>query len=170
MNKIGDWLYIIFIGIAIISSLISNVTKKKPKENTVPPVMRKPQQQASQTQEPAQTRVPGSGQAGSQPKKAPSWIDILQSLEEKEPEKPQSRPAHRTKIQPKGQAQSSMQVSSQITNEIQKPVQSLISQKIAEQNPATESEPEFSVIDLRLNDLSEIKKGIIYSEIFNRKY
>ncbi len=175
MDSIGDWIYIILIAIAVISSFLPGSKKKNKQQNTMPPVVHRPQQQTTQQNTPQQKTVE---QPKPQPAKVPSWMDILQSLEEKKPEQP--------KVKPKPQPQQ-VQVKSQqkkfktqiktekeaflpFTEGKTKSSQSSISQKIESQGPIAEAEMEIASIDLDFKDISEIKKGIIYSEIFNRRY
>jgi hypothetical protein len=165
---LNDWLYILFIGIAVVSSLFSGA-KKKRKQNSVP--SNKPQQQVRPQVPTAQTRKPEQQQKPA----SPSWMDILQQLEEKA-KQPQQKPQPAAQPKPvlvKPQIKSQPTISSKSTLTDKKPrkqqLESRISRKIENQGPI-ELEAKISGINLNFGDISEIKKGIIYSEIFNRKY
>lgn len=168
---LNDWLYILFIGIAVVSSLFSG-SKKKRKQTHVPPAANKPQQQVR----PQSSQIPTQKKEEQQSKPAntPSWMDILQQLEDKAKE-PKQKPQPVVKPKPvvtKSQPQINRQMTSKSTLSDKKPrkqLESRISRKIENQMPI-ELEQETAGLDLDFRNISEIKKGIIYSEIFNRRY
>ena len=162
MEKLGDWLYIIFIGIAIVSSIISSLNKAKKQREISPADAQKPQPEPVT----ARQMQPESGTK-------PSWMEILQGLEEKvsepKPAPKPSQPVSKVRMQPGAGAQPK---SPSITpkNAPKERFQSRISRKIEVQGSVPETNLEYSSVEIDFDDISEIKKGIVYGEIINRKY
>ena len=145
MEKFGDWLYIIFIGIAIVSSLISSLNKVKKQRETPPSVPQKSQPAEQSTVFPTSARP-----TPARPAPAPAV-------------QPAPKPVKQSKLK------SGTPPPSGKKNVPEERFQSRISRMIERQN-LPETEAEHASVEINPNDISEIKKGIIYSEIISRKY
>lgn len=156
MENIGDWLYLVIIAVAVFSSLIK--PKKKQNLNTPPPVAN------NQDLEPWETEEETAKKSSSPQQQVPSWQEILKSLTEERPVVKKEKP----KTEPKPFIQSHL--SAENTKNKKKPVQSSISDRIKKFSGDAFYEEESSSINLDFSNLDEIKKGIIYSEIFNKRF
>ena len=147
MENIGDWIYLIFIAVAVIGSLL----KPKKRAEQTPPVVRNPHSQPG-----AQNR-----QAETSARPVQSWDDILQRFGEKVTPKPEPQPVKKTKTKPfieTVSAENSLQQKTPLTSSIADRIKSYSNEQLVDANrPA---------LVFNFNDLDEIKKGIVYSEIF----
>ncbi|MBN2659861.1 MAG: hypothetical protein JXR54_01175 [Tannerellaceae bacterium] len=145
MDNLGDWLYIVFLIIAAVSGLLgSGKKKKRPSE-----VLGQPDRDIVPEQEKA-------------PEK--SFWEMLEEMQEGKPKpaqvsKPATRPAMKVKEKQR------LAPSPFLNNE------SKFTKTIPTAQVTMQEEEEHSAIpNLSFSDPDEIKKAIIYSEIFNRKY
>lgn len=169
MKKFDDWLYILFIGIALVSSLISSLSKAKKQRENPPPDAQNPQSEPSMSaQPPRPVQQPET-------RTTPSWMEILQNLEEKISE-PKPKPQLQTQTpppppimrQPKAVVQPKVvPITSKLDSKDR--FQSRISRKIGKQD-SLDANLEYATIEIDMSDGDEIKKGIVYSEIINRRY
>jgi hypothetical protein len=145
MDNLGDWLYIVFLIIAAVSGLLgSGKKKKRPSE-----VLGQPDRDIVPEQEKA-------------PEK--SFWEMLEEMQEGKPKpaqvsKPATRPAMKVKEKQRLAPSPFLNTESKLTKTI--PTASLTMQEEEEHN---------AIPNLSFSDPDEIKKAIIYSEIFNRKY
>ncbi len=150
MDNIGDWLYIVIIAVAGLSSMLSAGKKKK-------------QQQEAQNQKPPQDIVTPETASDR------SFWDTLTQPEDEWQSKQESviisKPIKKKK-QPKQQKVTStpqpfLKGESEIERMIRQQEKLLVS-------PSKEEKPLVSVSDFQNPD--SLKKAVIYSEILNRKY
>lgn len=145
MDNAGDWLYIVFLAMAVISSLFSSLKKKKRSIE----VLGQPDEEIVTDQEPSR----GKG-----------FWEILEEMQ-KEQTQPQQPPKkeRRRKQQPVAAPAPSPFLSTEKS----------IPDSIAQQVPmkAFAFHDESSILDeCDFHNITELKKAIVYSEIFNRKY
>ena len=167
MENIGDWLYLIFIGIAVVASIIK--PKKNNKPSSPPPV--------AHDRDPWESTTPqqvGEVKTSSQQKPA-SWQEILQTLTEEIQQNQTKKTVQPEKIQTQQQTSSKKKtVKPFLSGESPKkkiPV-SAITDKIKhfEEIDKKNKEETAASIHFNFDDMDEVKKGIIYAEIFNRRY
>lgn len=145
MDNLGDWLYIVFLIIAAVSGLLgSGKKKKRPSE-----VLGQPDRDIVPEQEKA-------------PEK--SFWEMLEEMQERKPKPaqvpmPATRPAMKVKEKQRLAPSPFLNTESKLTKTI--PTAPLTMQ---------EEEEHSAIPNLSFSDPDEIKKAIIYSEIFNRKY
>ena len=156
MDSIGDWVYLIFIGIALVASAFK--PKKKQHVEKAPPVVNNPNvEPQTSTARPVNAPQPS----------VPTWMDILRELEEKSSDVSKPK-AKKTKPQPFLQTSSietterRNELSSNLSSNITEKIQSFSNHEISETTPSS--------IKLNFEDMDEVKRGFVYSEIFNRKY
>lgn len=145
MDNLNDWLYVIFLVIAAVSGLFSG--KKKKKEDI------------EVLGQPGRKIVPEEKQASEK-----GFWEILQEMQK---ETPSPMEAPKKKKQKKQQPVAAPTTSPFLTAE------SSIPNSIAKQAPmsAFAIQEEKSILDeCDFHDITELKKAIVYSEIFNRKY
>lgn len=172
MENIGDWLYLIFIAIAVIAGMIK--PRKKQDASAPPPVAHdRDPWESSASQQPAKQQSANTQQ------KPLTWQEILQTLTE-ETKKTQTQPQKTTlqtqRVNTQKQTSSTKKPAAKpfLSGESaskKQPVTSSIAAKIkhfadAESRYNTEE----TSIQLNFDDPEEIKKGIIYAEIFNKRY
>ena len=145
MDNLGDWLYIVFLIIAAVSGLLgSGKKKKRPSE-----VLGQPDRDIVPEQEKA-------------PEK--SFWEMLEEMQEGKP-KPAQVPKPATRPAIKEKEKQRLALSPFLNNE------SKFTKTIPTAQVTMQEEEEHSAIpNLSFSDPDEIKKAIIYSEIFNRKY
>lgn len=152
MDNAGDWLYIVFLVVAAISGLFNSKNKKKNR----PDILGQPDKEIVTNDQPAS----GKG-----------FWEILQEMESPRPE-PEPEP------QPQPQAPKVPQKKKlERSKAFPTPTPFLSSEKnipdrIAETSPIMAPVEEESGIlsDISFRDLDELKKGVVYAEILNRKY
>ena len=145
MDNLGDWLYIVFLIVAAVSGLFGSGKKKK-----------------------RQTEVLGrpDSEIEPEPQKPPqkSFWEMLEEMQEGKPKpaqvsKPATRPAMKVKEKQRLAPSPFLNNESKFTKTI--PTAQVTMQ---------EEEEHGAIPNLSFSDPDEIKKAIIYSEIFNRKY
>ena len=156
MDNIGDWLYIVFLVIAGISSLFGSKDKKKTKSR--PEILGQPDKDIV---------------SDNQPSKDKGFWEILQEMQEpQEAPAPKPRPIKKKKQkvkakQPKETVVKTNKPEPFLTNE------SLIpdSTPSPTYNPIKPIEDEPGLIsEETFKDMEELRKAIICSEILTRKY
>ena len=150
MDNLGDWLYIVFLAIAVVSGLFS---EKKKKRSAAKPV--KPQQQVDTS--------PGSDQGK-------GFWEILQEMQNgQQPPKrlPKQKP-EKKQVAAKSTKAASVIPSPFLSGESigSSPMQH---SNILFEEPI-ETDHHISREDFHIQDVDEVRKAIIYSEILNRKY
>ena len=145
MDNLGDWLYIVFLIIAAVSGLLgSGKKKKRPSE-----VLGQPDRDIVPEQEKA-------------PEK--SFWEMLEEMQEGKPKPAQvPKPATRPAIKEK---EKQRLAPSPFLNNERKFTKTIPTAQVTMQ----EEEEHSAIPNLSFSDPDEIKKAIIYSEIFNRKY
>lgn len=145
MDNAGDWLYIVFLAIAVISSLFSSKKKK-----TGP------------------TEVLGSpGDVVVPEPEAPKGKGFWEILEEMQKQAPQPEEPVKRERKKKRQIVAASASSPFLSTETSIP------DSIAKQAPmkAFALQEETSILDdCDFHNPAELKKAIVYAEIFNRKY
>lgn len=145
MDNLNDWLYVIFLVIAAVSGLFSSKKKKK--------------QDIEVLGQPGREVVPEE-----KPAPAKGFWEILQEMQQETP-RPQELP--KKKKQRKQQPVAAPVKSPFLTTE------SSIPDSIARQAPmaAFAFYDESSILEeCDFHDMNELKKAVVYSEIFTRKY
>ncbi|MCD7973317.1 MAG: hypothetical protein LUG18_11750 [Candidatus Azobacteroides sp.] len=162
MENLGDYLYLILIGIAVIASFI------KPKKKASPSAPSNPMQ----TEEREQQQIPAYNTGKTPPpipeRKPKTWQELLQSLNEAQPAQQRSTSVSQ-KRETKGLT------SSHFSAENRKGKRASTISSITERIQRFSDHDQLlgqteSSIDIDFSNIDEIKKGIIYAEIFNRKY
>ena len=145
MDNLGDWLYIVFLIVAAVSGLFGSGKKKKRQTE----VLGRPDSEIEpETQKPAQK----------------SFWEMLEEMQEGKP-KPAQVPKPATRPAIKEKEKQRLAPSPFLNNE------SKFTKTIPTAQVTMQEEEEHSAIpNLSFSDPDEIKKAIIYSEIFNRKY
>lgn len=144
MDNAGDWLYIVFLVIAGISSLFSSQKKKKRPTQ----VLGQPDIEINTRQE----KAPDKG-----------FWDVLQEMQHEEP-KPKKKKKVSTHKQPQAKSASIPTPFLSSENEMQKPMSERSSL------PTMPEEEESLLPELEFNNTTELRKAVIYTEILNRKY
>lgn len=150
MDNLGDWLYIVFLVIAVISGLFSGKKKKHP--------VAKPVQPREQTEDPLDTE------------KEKTFWEILEEMQKSTQEaKPRTKKVPATKQVSTKTVKASAAPSPFLAGE------SIGSSRIPKQNSILleetyEADHRINSEDFHLQDVDEVRKAIIYSEILNRKY
>lgn len=168
MENIGDWLYLIFIAVAVIASMI-----KPKKKQEKPPVQsdnndREPWESTPPINTPQERKVQES------PKQL-TWEEILKSLKE-ETKKPVTQTQPVKKVQPQVVAQKKKVqpfLSGERTIRKKIPVSSSITDRIkkfSDGKSIYDNDITASNINIDFSNKDEIKKAVIYSEIFNRRF
>ncbi|MDR2475170.1 MAG: hypothetical protein LBD45_04860 [Bacteroidales bacterium] len=138
MENIGDWIYLIFIAIAVIGSFF----KPKKRAEQTPPV-RNPHSHPEASERPVQ-----------------SWDDVLHRFGERVTPKPEAEPVKKPK------AKSFIEtVSAENSQQRKTPLTSSIADRIKSYSNEQPVDTDSALV-FNFNDLDEIKKGIVYSEIF----
>lgn len=152
MDNIGDWLYIVLIAGAAISSLISSGKKKK-------------QQQEAQDQSHQQPEI-----------NYPTRQETTTDKDLWDPFWDEPEPEHKTIFLPPPSKMKKQMVKSKKTVPAAAPSPFLageteIERKIRQQAPVFLEESEKSIISVEdFRDPEELRKAVIYTEILNRKY
>lgn len=145
MDNLGDWLYIVFLIIAGVSGLLgSGKKKKRPSE-----VLGNPDRDIK----PEQKKAPEKG-----------FWEMLEEMQQEKPKPvPVPPPVFKTSTKVKEKHSSApypfLTNESKLTHTIQISPQVM---QVEEDNS--------SIPDISFSDPDELKKAVIYSEIFNRKY
>ena len=148
MDNLGDWLYIVFLIVAAVSGLFGSGKKKK-----------------------RQTEVLGrpDSEIEPEPQKPPqkSFWEMLEEMQEEKP-KAKSMPAPQPTARPviKSKEKQPQTRTPFLNTENQHP-------STIKSSPELQLEPEDenSVMQgITFTDAEDLKKAVIYSEIFNRKY
>lgn len=149
MDNLGDWLYIVFLVIAVISGLFSSGKKKKAAGQASPQPKR-------------------TSETSSNTEKEKGFWELLEEMQNK----PQEVPAPRVKKQMpvKTEPRKVAAHAPYLTTEVNIP-----EMKGNWDTPSLLEEPQennYSVSskDFHIRDVEEIRKAIIYNEIINRKY
>ena len=154
MDNIGDWLYIVFLVIAGISSLFGSKDKKKAKKR--PEILGQPDEDV----------VPSD-----QPSAEKGFWEILQETQKRaESPTPKPRPAKKKKAKAKRKIAEGTPSPQPISflkkeNHFPRTTESLSSTPIQPIEDETGFMPEET-----FKDMGELRKAIICSEILNRKY
>lgn len=144
MDNLGDWLYIVFLAIAGLSSLLSSKKKKK-RPSPVSP-------QVEKDRKPEEEKEAEKG-----------FWEVLQEIQQPKPEpkkkqKPVVRKKQKAAIVPEPVPFLSVE------NEIQNP---LATESFLSVRPEEETN---NMPDIELNTITDLRKAVIYAEILNRKY
>lgn len=151
MDNIGDWLYIVFLIIAGITSLFGSKDKKK---KSRPDILGQPDKEI----------VPNE-----QPTEGKGFWEILENMQ-KETQKP--KPAPRQKqVKPKAKKPQVITASPAPSPFLstEKDIPNHIASRPSARISAIEEEPGLMPEDT-FNNIEELKKAIICAEILNRKY
>lgn len=150
MDNLGDWLYIVFLIIAVISGLFS---EKKKKKSAAKPVQ--PQRQM-------ETSTETEGEKG--------FWEILEEMQNgPQPVKPRPKKVPEKKQVTVKKAKAAVASSPFLSGEsISSTIRPKQNDIILEE--ANETELCISNEDFHLQDVNEVRKAILYSEILNRKY
>ncbi|MDR1203048.1 MAG: hypothetical protein LBL58_15655 [Tannerellaceae bacterium] len=148
MDNLGDWLYIVILIAIGISSLFSSAKKKK------------------QARQAPQQPIPKTEHEESNAPKPKSFWELLEEMQkgvqtQEEAPLPTSQPIVIT--EKKEKAQEKKQIRTFMPSPATPSGQSLHSINLSE-------EEAFALSDDSFNNIDELKKAIIYSEILNRKY
>lgn len=143
MDNAGDWLYIVFLAIAGLSSLLGSKKKKKRPASA----SRQPDPELRQEKD----EEPDKG-----------FWEIFQEMQQPAPApKKKQKPVVRQKQKTVSTAQPAPFLS--VENEIQKSAATPSSLLVS-------PEEETNVPAIELNDPADLRKAVIYAEILNRKY
>ena len=148
MDNLGDWLYIVFLIVAAVSGLFGSGKKKKRQTE----VLGRPDSETEpETQKPAQK----------------SFWEMLEEMQEEKPKaKPMPTPQPATRPVIKSKEKQPHASTPFLNTESQHP-------STIKSSPALQLEPddENTVMHgITFADADDLKKAVIYSEIFNRKY
>ncbi|MDD4516718.1 hypothetical protein [Massilibacteroides sp.] len=149
MDNLGDWLYIVFLIIAAVSGLFNSKKKKK----RVPA-------------KPVQPQVNPNTSSNTEEEKG--FWEILQEMQNgpKQPPKPTVKnvPAKKTATKKTAVQQPFLSAESRIPSSVNRQNESILLEE------TDETDHNISSDDFHLQDVDEVRKAIIYSEILNRKY
>lgn len=145
MDNGGDWLYyIVFLIIAGISGLMSSKNKKKDR----PDILGQPGREIVPNEEPTQEK---------------GFWEILEEMGNPQPQ-PQRKPK-------KQKAENPMTLSAQPPKPFLTAERDIPSRIASQSSAMTQDEEETAVLPANsFQNMDEIKKAIIYTEILNRKY
>lgn len=147
MDNGGDWLYyIVFLIIAGISGLMSSKNKKKDR----PDILGQPGREIVPNEEPTQEK---------------GFWEILEEMGNPQPQpQPQRKPK-------KQKAENPMTLSAQPPKPFLTAERDIPSRIASQSSAMTQDEEETAVLPANsFQNMDEIKKAIIYTEILNRKY
>lgn len=141
MDNIGDWLYLVFIIIAAVSSIFSTGKKK----NQSKEILGQPGRDIIISDRPSKKKV--------------SRIEVVSKKEQKQNKKPQVRASQPAHPQPTPFLREDY-----VPNLYDRPIEVTVSTEM-EREPEETGTPAFE-----LNSADDLKKAVIYTEILNRKY
>lgn len=145
MDNPGDWLYIVFLIVAAISGLVSSGKKK--------------QRSGQRMGQPERDIIPEHKKTQEK-----GFWEILEEMQQENP-KPRQTPVQKVKPLPKEQARISKAPAPFLTAE------SSVAPMIQPTVSPEQKEKESNILsEISFSDPDELKKAVIYSEIFNRKY
>ena len=141
-ENIGDWLYILFLAIAGISSMFSSKKKKKqPKQ-----ILGQPDREIVAEEE----SVPDKG-----------FWEVLEEMQNPKPVKQPVPTPKRKKKQQQVAAPSPFLAAEKVTDKQSPAGNRLVVPSTQEEIPLT---------DIEFDNAAELRKAVIYTEILNRKY
>ena len=142
MDNAGDWLYIVFLIIAGISSLFGSKNKKKrPKQ-----ILGQPDREIVTNED----NVPDKG-----------FWEILEEMQNPKPAK-QPVPTPKRKKKQQQVADPSPFLAAEKVTDKQSPAGNRL--------VVTSTEEEIPLTDIEFDNAAELRKAVIYTEILNRKY